>query len=117
MTRYFRNRCKCALLAGVLLVALFFQAMIPVGFMPAADGTFALKICPHDSNHLSGGHSHVEFCPFGALPGAAPLPHIAAWLPAPASAQQLVAEPIFSRAHDRFERAHRPRGPPALALG
>jgi hypothetical protein len=116
MTRYFRNRCKCALFAGVLLVALFFQAMIPVGFMPAADGSFALQICPHDSNHHAGGHSHVEFCPFGASPGAAPLPHIAALLPSSSLAQQPIVEPVFSRAHVRFERAHPPRGPPSLAL-
>jgi hypothetical protein len=89
--------------------------MIPVGFMPAADGTFALKICPHDSNRHTGGHSHVEFCSFGAMSGAAPLPHIAALLPAPSVAQQPLAELVLSRASVRFERAHPPRGPPTLA--
>jgi hypothetical protein len=117
MTRYFRHRCNRPVIAGALLIALLFQAMIPAGFMPAVDGKFALQVCPHDSNHHTGGHSHVEFCPFGALPGAAPLPHVAVWLPSPSLAQQLLAEPTFSRVQVRFERAHRPRGPPALTLG
>jgi hypothetical protein len=105
------------LIAGALLIALLFQAMIPAGFMPAADGSFALKICPHDSNHHTGGHSHVEFCPYGALPGAAPLPHIAVSLPSTPIVQQPIAGPASSRAHIRLERAHSPRGPPTLALG
>src|SRR6201995_2584207 len=60
MTRYFRHRCKGPFIAGALLIALLFQAMIPAGFMPAADGKFALQVCPHDSNTHTGGHSHVE---------------------------------------------------------
>jgi hypothetical protein len=102
-------------MAGALLIALLFQAMIPAGFMPATDGSFALQICPHDSNHHTGGHSHVEFCSYGALPGAAPLPHVAVWLPSTPVAQQPIAEVVSSRAYLRFERAHPPRGPPTLA--
>jgi hypothetical protein len=90
--------------------------MIPAGFMPAADGSFALQICPHDSNHHTGGHSHVEFCPYGALPGAVPLPHIAVWLPSAPLAQQPIGEPASSRAHVRLDRAHSPRAPPSSAL-
>jgi hypothetical protein len=115
MTRHFRKHRNHPLIAAALLAALLFQAMIPVGFMPAADGKIALQICPHDTNRHTGGHSHVEFCSFGATSGAAPLPHIAALLPAPAVAQQPLAELVLSRAAVRFERAHPPRGPPTLA--
>jgi hypothetical protein len=120
MSRYSairRIRHHRLLVAGALLIALMFQAMIPTGFMPATDGSFALKICPHDSNHQSGGHSHVEFCSYGALPGAAPLPHLAVDLPSTAIAQQPAPEPVASAAKVRFERAHSPRAPPSPALG
>jgi hypothetical protein len=112
MTRYFRKRCNHLLVAGALLAALLFQAMIPVGFMPAADGKFALQICPHDTNRHSGGHTQVEFCSFGAVFGTAPLPHIAVLLPSSSAAPQLIADAVVSRASVRFERAHPPRGPP-----
>lgn len=115
MTRYFRTRCNHPRIAGALLAALLFQAMIPVGFMPAADGKFALQLCPHDTNRHSGGHSHVEFCSFGAVSGAAPLPHISAWLPSSTPLQPPLAELVLSRASVRFERAHPPRGPPTRA--
>ena len=124
MTRYFRHRCKRPLIAGTLFAALLFQAMIPAGFMPATDGSFALKIChsglltpsdPHDSNHDSGGHSHVEFCSFGALPGAGPIAHIVQFLPLRQIAPQRLGEFAALRPYARLERAHPPRGPPTLA--
>ena len=125
MTRHGVNRSNILLLAGALLVALLFQAMIPAGFMPATDGSFALQIChsgfpshagAHDPGRHSGGHSHVEFCPFGALPGAAPISHGVTLLASGAIASQPVAEFEFRRPCNRLERAHPPRGPPAFAL-
>jgi hypothetical protein len=124
MTRYFRHRCKRPLIAGALLVALLFQAMIPAGFMPATDGSFALKIChsglltqsdTNDSNRHAGGHSHVEFCSFGALPGAGPISHLTAFLPIWQIVPQRMGELAALRPYARLERAHPARGPPALA--
>lgn len=121
MTRQLLNRNRRLALAGALLVALLYQAMIPTGFMPASDGSFALQIChsgfpapsgSHDNNRHSGGHSHVEFCPFGALPGAAPTSHVAAFLPFWPMASQAIAETSVTRPYVRLERAHPPRGPP-----
>jgi hypothetical protein len=122
MTRPLLNRSRRLGVAVALLVALSYQAMIPTGYMPAANGSFALQIChsglpapsdPHDNNRHSGGHSHVEFCPFGALPGAAPISHVAAVLPAWTMVSQAIAEPSLTRPHARAERAHPPRGPPS----
>lgn len=124
MTRYLLHRCNSPLLAGALLVALLFQAMIPAGFMPAADGSFALQVChsglptqtvTHDGNGHSGGHSHVNFCPFGALPGAGPISQLAAFLPTPLIAPQRLGEFAARPPYARLERAHPPRGPPTLA--
>jgi hypothetical protein len=121
MTRHFLNRSKRHIIAGALLVGLLFQGMIPAGFMPATDGTFALKICHSGFPALSdgqstdrhSGHSHVEFCPFGALPGAGPISHAVALLATWSTAPQLIADLPYSPPHTRFERAHPPRGPPA----
>jgi hypothetical protein len=121
MTRLFLHRSKHRLIAGALLVGLLFQAMIPAGFMPATDGTFSLKIChsgfPAQSEAQTAGrhsgHSHVEYCPFGALPGAGPISHAAAAPAMWSSAPQLVADLPYSPPSTRFERAHPPRGPPS----
>jgi hypothetical protein len=119
-----RNRGNRHRIAGALLVALLFHAMIPAGFMPASDGSFSLQVCHSgfptpsdtgDSNRHSNGHSHVEYCPFGALPGAGPISHAAAFLPSWSIAPQLTAVISFRRPSTRFDRAHLPRGPPALS--
>ena len=108
-----------------MFLALLFQSLIPVGFMPASDGSFALQVChsgflsqsgdeqadQHGAAH-SGHHSHVEFCPFGALPGAGPITHIAACLQLCSIAPQSVAVAEFRRPPAHFDRAHPPRGPP-----
>jgi hypothetical protein len=122
MTRLSLNRSKRHLIAGALLVGLLFQAMIPAGFMPATDGSFSLKIChsglpshpdAQDTGRHSGGHSHVEYCPFGALPGAGPISHAVALLSTWSTTPQLIADLPYSRPHTRLERAHPPRGPPS----
>jgi hypothetical protein len=109
------------LITGAMFLALLFQSMIPAGFMPASDGSFALQIChsglltqPGDQQSAphSGGHSHVEFCPFGALPGAGPIVHIVAFLASLSMATQPVADVGFRRPAARLDRAHPPRGPP-----
>jgi hypothetical protein len=119
------NRRHRRLIAGAMFVALLFQSMIPAGFMPASDGSFSLQICPsgfpaqsggEQSAPHSGGHSHVEFCPFGALPGAGPITHITAFLPPLSITPQLVANTAFRRPSARLGRAHPPRGPPARLI-
>jgi hypothetical protein len=125
MKRLCLNRRHRRLIGGAMFLALLFQSMIPAGFMPASDGSFALQVChsgfltqsgdeqsdqqgaPH-----SGSHSHVEFCSFGALPGAGPIVHIAALLPSQPITPNPVADAGFPRPAVRFDRAHPPRGPP-----
>jgi hypothetical protein len=113
------------LIAGAMFLALLFQSMIPAGFMPASDGSFGLQIChsglPAQAGDPqgaapSGGHSHVEFCPFGALPGAGPIAHIAAFVPSLSIAPEPVAVELFRRPAARFDRAHPPRGPPVHSI-
>ena len=99
-----------------MFLALLFQSMIPAGFMPASDGSFALQVCHSGLPAHSGGHSHDEFCPFGALPGAGPITTIAAFLPSRLGAPQPVAGVGFRRPAPRFDRAHPPRGPPARLI-
>jgi hypothetical protein len=121
MKRLCLNRRNRRLIAGAMFLALLFQSMIPAGFMPASDGSFALQIChsglmtqsdDQQSAPHSGGHSHVEFCPFGALPGAGPIAHIATFLPSRIIAPKPVTDVGFRPPTARFDRAHPPRGPP-----
>ncbi|HWG67992.1 MAG TPA: DUF2946 family protein [Steroidobacteraceae bacterium] len=95
--------------------------------MPASDGSFSLKIChsgfltqsgPDPAGHAGGhpdGHSHVEFCPFGAVPGAAPISDVPAFLLSSAVISQAIAEFAARAPGTQFERAHPARGPPLLA--
>ncbi len=110
-----------ALITSTLLVTLLWRALIPVGFMPAADGSAALMICPegmpdmvigHDAGHAHGS-DYTEHCPFGAAPFAAPLPAITivatpAGELAPAPAQRSESLHLVARSTG----AHQPRAPP-----
>jgi hypothetical protein len=116
MKRLFLNRGHRHLIVGAMFVALLFQSLIPAGFMPASDGSFALQVCHSGLPTHSGGHSHVEFCSFGALPGAGPITHVAAFLPSRIITPQSVADVGLPRPAARFERAHPPRGPPESPL-
>lgn len=40
------RRAARSRLVALILVALALRALIPIGFMPAGDGTFSLMICP-----------------------------------------------------------------------
>lgn len=106
---------------SLLLLTLLFRAYVPVGFMPAPGAPFRVEICPmgmhmpapHGHQPI-GGHSRADDCPFGSAPGSAPVPHVVAFeLAAP-----IVVHSPFSFESLRpgvRERAHPPRGPPALA--
>jgi|SRR5580698_711527 hypothetical protein len=125
MKRHWLNRKHRRLIAGAMFLALLSQSLIPAGFMPASDGSFALQVChsgfPTQSGSEqgaphSGSHSHVEFCSFGALPGAGPISYIAAPLSSQPVAPHPVAEVGFRLPSVRLARAHLPRGPPTRLI-
>jgi hypothetical protein len=108
--------------AGILLLALLlFRSYIPAGFMPADGVPFALKLCPAATagmpghlHHHAGTHAEFELCPFGSVPGAAPISnHIEFASVGLAPTQPMVAfeAPALTQC---AERSHQPRGPPSL---
>ncbi|MFO1375898.1 MAG: hypothetical protein U1F14_02685 [Steroidobacteraceae bacterium] len=116
-------------LVRLLLVAMVLRALVPVGFMPAADaGWPSLQICGPAAMLLSGGDdlsaqaggaTHPgtahEACPFALSPAAAPLPPLVfadLFVPAAAAAPD---EPSLIPPARAVFRAHRPRGPPSPA--
>jgi hypothetical protein len=115
MTQY---RKRSASLISLLLLVLLTRALVPVGFMPAADGSAGLTVCPDgmlmaaDAGMPNSGHLHTDHCPFGAAPFAAPLATPAA-IPQRADAISL---PGFESSGwiptSRASRSHQPRAPP-----
>jgi hypothetical protein len=117
------KRGRRELIAGALLVALAFRALVPVGFMPAADGSFGLQIChvglssalaAHLTGHHPSGGLRSDHCPFGAAPAGAPVPHTALTMPRFEPVLEQIARLEARVASVRGERAHQPRGPPDL---
>lgn len=116
-------------LVRLLLVTMVLRALVPVGFMPAADaGWPSLQICGPAAALLAGaegapsadgatthpGTAH-EACPFALSPAAAPLPPLVfadLFVPAAAAAPD---EPSLIPPARAVFRAHRPRGPPSPA--
>ena len=111
-----------ALITSTLLVTLLWRALIPSGFMPAADGSASLVVCPDGmpdmvmgqaAGHPHGGN-HTEHCPFGAAPYAAPVPAVAVVaLPADDLATSPAQQYDALRPAVRSARAHQPRAPPS----
>jgi hypothetical protein len=108
--------------ALLLLAALVARALVPVGFMPSAERSGALKFCHAgmmvpDEGSPGEGHSsgHVDHCPFGSAPATGPLS--AGSVPAirPVLADIVDAAPLFDLPGRRPARAHRSRGPPQPA--
>ncbi len=132
------------LIAGIALAAIALRALIPAGFMPAADHPFSLELCPdglpegdgmamddqpaaldHDPGHEVSPHpaheashhhpaGHVEHCVFGSASSPAPAPHVAALG---------LVQTVFLRSTAAFTpqrtgalliHAPLPRGPPTL---
>jgi hypothetical protein len=122
LNRYKRlDRHSRHVVAAAVFLALLFQPMIPAGFMPAADGSLALQICHSGIDDLgsgakhSGGHSHVGFCAFGALPGVGPV-YAPASVPACQAATALrQAGADAPQILSPIERAQSARGPPIPA--
>ena len=137
------NRDKRAWVIGVLLMSLALRSLVPVGFMPSAQESFSLQICPdgfpaqllhhhHGSSHAyaaahqRGGedsteeqHRHdpsgSEHCLFAAAAGVGPAPHVAT-LAVPLDVVTTASSASFSIpfANERY-RIPQPRGPPSHA--
>jgi hypothetical protein len=117
-----KSRTQRELITALLLVALTFRALIPMGFMPAADGAFSLQICragflasidPPDQHAPPGQPSHFEHCPFGSAPATGPIANVPALQAAGPLAFPPAGDFITLRLGARLERAHQPRAPPS----
>jgi hypothetical protein len=118
-----RNFKRRNLYTGILLAVLLFRAYVPVGFMPASGTPFLLELCPEAApmqmpahhHHHSDAHTHFDHCPFGSAPAAGPVSQLIVFEPPGqiASATAIAFDPL--RRGVRPERAHLPRGPPALS--
>jgi hypothetical protein len=109
---------------SLLLLVLVARALVPMGFMPAGNGSAQLTLCPDGMLMPSGaasadaaarhpGHSHLDHCPFGSAPFAAPIAHVAITptLSAPGSVPGIDPSPWVPSV--RVARTHQPRAPPA----
>jgi hypothetical protein len=128
MRRLITGRIQRELLTSLLLVAMAFRALIPVGFMPSAERSFSLEICragtlalvsttSAGSNHsVPPDHSsHFEHCPFGSAPGSGPLSSLPHVVQAHLSAPPAIGHFATARLGVRLDRAHAARAPPLLA--
>lgn len=123
------NRRRRTIAACFLLGMLLLRAYVPVGFMPASGSPFLLELCPsagampmdmgvdgHMDMSMPGHqHGHFDHCPFGSAPVAGPLSQFVAFHaagPIPSFVSVDFQSVILSQ---RLQRAHPPRGPPALA--
>ncbi len=119
-----RNRRRRLPIISALLLALVARAVVPVGFMPAADGSAQMTLCPDgmlmpsDAGNnaaagMPGSGLHTDHCPYGAAPFAAPIAEFPI-TPALAAAINL---PDFAPSawvpSNRTLRSHQPRAPPA----
>jgi len=119
------NRRRRELVTSILLVALVFHALIPVGFMPASGKLFSLTLChgdipapasPQDAAKHPGNPSHTQHCAFGNAPAAGPAMELARVLLIAVTASEptlLFSEPL--RINVALVRVQQPRGPPRLA--
>lgn len=128
------HRRRRELIASIVLLGFAARALVPTGFMPAADHSFSLQICPagfpaqllRATNHAhraygsSGavhhhGSSRAEHCAFAAVAGAAAVPNALATLASLVSALAPpfpVTHPVYLSQRFRIQQA---RGPPLLA--
>ena len=115
MTQYRQHR---PLIISLLLLVLIARALVPVGFMPAGDGSTQLILCPDgmlmpaDSGAPGSVKLHTDHCPFGSAPFAAPLSATAVvpQLAAPISIPGFESSAWVPTA--RGARSHQPRAPP-----
>jgi hypothetical protein len=109
-------------IVSLLLLVLVARALVPVGFMPAGNGSAQLMLCPDgmlmpDAGSPGGapnsGHLHVDHCPFGSAPFAAPISE----LPISPERAASISIPGFDSSpwipSVRGSPSHQPRAPPA----
>jgi hypothetical protein len=120
-------------LLRVVLAAFALRALIPIGFMPAADGSLSLQMCdedlparllPHAADGAlhgqampagPGHHSHSDHCPFCGGTTPAPGPLLLALACAVWVAIATVAIAVSFRALIRLLHVPQARAPPYLA--
>jgi hypothetical protein len=131
-TRATRQRLVVA-----VLLALALRALIPIGFMPAGDGTLSLMICPggfppellpeqktmqddmgmpmpqQPQHHSGQGVMDDGFCVFTTGFGAAPPPLLVAALVLLLACLGVVLTRVATPAGVRFVYIPQARGPPA----
>jgi hypothetical protein len=110
-------------LISLLLLVLITRALVPAGFMPSADGSAQLTLCPNGmlmpaQDDLSAGaqgtpHHHTDHCPFGAAPFAAPLSETSVFPTLAAAISVVESAPASWVPAARTASAHQPRAPPA----
>ncbi|HTQ36012.1 MAG TPA: hypothetical protein VMH77_03155 [Steroidobacteraceae bacterium] len=125
-----RTRHYRPFLISLLLLALSCRALVPAGFMPAADGSARLALCQNGMPDMPGmpgmpdmvlphggapHGNHVEHCPFGAAPSFAPLPVLAVELRLSTDLPGLPPASESAPPPARISGAHRARAPPQLA--
>jgi len=120
-----KSRTQRELITALLLVALAFRALIPVGFMPAADGAFSLQICragflasidPAVQHAPPGQPSHFEHCLFGSAPATGPVANVPALHIAGPTALPPAGDFTTLRPGARLDAAHQPRAPPSRLI-
>jgi len=122
------RQLRRTLISSLLLGMLLLRAYVPVGFMPASGHPFEIELCPAASSmdmpampgmehhhHHSGSHSNFETCPFGSAPAAGPISHINFFTPGGPITTDVAGASTPPLPSARLERAHQPRGPPALS--
>lgn len=124
MRDYFKSRTRRELITALLLVALAFRALIPVGFMPAADGSVSLQICragflasvDPPNPHAPPGQAHFEHCPFGSAPATGPIANAPVLQAAALTSSPPLSDFVTLQLSARLDAAHQPRAPPARLI-
>jgi hypothetical protein len=105
----------------LLLLAVGLRTLIPVGFMPASDGTLSVMICP-DDGFPSGPQQHQQrhgdadgdvYCALTTGFSTAPPPPLVVALVLLIACLGVVLTRVPAPAGNRFVHVPQARGPPA----
>ena len=103
-----------------LLLAVALRSLVPVGFMPAADGTLSVMICPDDfppaPQQHQQGHGDADgdaYCAFTTGFSSAPPPVLVVALGLLIVCLGVVFTPLPAPVGNRFVHIPQARGPPA----
>lgn len=103
------------------LLAVSLRVLVPVGFMPATDGTFSVMVCPDDgfppgSQHDQQGHPDADgdvYCALTVGFSSAPPPLLVLALGLLIVCLGVVSIPRPAPVGSRLVRIPQARGPPA----